>query len=108
MLYVHDSRCELHIHVYSISREIFHGARWRDDQLYQAPMVHTSSMAVYVGDFVLVHQVGLDLTCAKVVRFYVKVHNLHTCMIRKAHALNLTTFVLGEPARCTGRATAAT
>ena len=57
-------------------REIYHGKRWREDPLYQAPMVHTGLMDIYVGDFVLVTN-PVDscsgVTCSKVVRFYMKV-----------------------------------
>ena len=48
-------------------REMFHGQRWRNDPLYQAPMVQTNSLQVYVGDFVgILPNPSLGISCAKV------------------------------------------
>ena len=40
---------------------------------YQAPMMETASMQVYVGDFVNFSHSSLGIICAKVQRFYMKV-----------------------------------
>ena len=55
-------------------REMFHGQRWRNDPFYQAPMVQTNSLQVYVGDFVgILPNPSVGISCAKVTRFYMKV-----------------------------------
>ena len=61
-------------------REMFHGQRWRNDPLYQAPMVTGTTAGIFLGDFITTpcpQDPSLGSTCAKVIRFYMKVRSVH-------------------------------
>ena len=65
-------------------REIFHGRRWRDGTLYQAPMVDIGGTQVFVGDFITVSPFPVPSVAeavGKIVRLYTKVRTYLRCII---------------------------
>ena len=72
LFYFHAQMC--------LFREMWHGRRWRDDPLYQAPMVEIEMCQVFVADFIsVVHpqNPNLGAVIAKVLRLYMKVSSVN-------------------------------
>lgn len=63
-----------------ISRELYHGERWHNDQRFQAPMVEVAGMSWFVNDFIQFQHHLYGVTCGKILKFFnvVSQHNYFT------------------------------
>ena len=91
-----------------VFREMFHGQRWRKNKLYQAPMMETPSMQLYVGDFVKFSHSSLGITFGKVQHL----HEGKNCSTYINFLFNITMLQnilqTGEPPQCVHRGADAT